>query len=334
VIAFGIKVPPLNAVVALSSNDVWAVGGSEGGCNTAGVSKAVIAHWDGRRLQHRSFPWRAAELTGVAAVSSRDVWAVGSIDRKPLVMHWDGYRWRRSQLPSVQRGALEDVVAVAADDVWAVGAGGVGWRPLAVHWDGKRWRTLDMRTSVSRGSDLRAIDAASAKDVWAAGTSGEDAPVSMGWSDLVLRWNGRRWQQVASSLATPVAQGYFAWAVDIAPSGDVWTVNQDLPAGTPLFVRWSGRARSRVTTYSSHFDGSLNDVAAVSHTSAWSVGVRKDPKLLCVHHPAITHWNGKTWTVQHTQLDSLKRASLEGLSILSPTDVWAVGEHLIARYSR
>src|SRR5207244_228061 len=68
-------------------------------------------------------------LKGVAVVSANDVWAVGEYSSAPccigpnqtLVEHWDGAQWRVVSTPSPGTARFYGVVAVGANDVWAVG---------------------------------------------------------------------------------------------------------------------------------------------------------------------------------------------------------------------
>src|SRR6185437_12870093 len=128
-------------------------------------------HWDG-------LEWTIVDgadtgpgnslLVSVSGTSSMDVWAVGRFaatnDPKtgpeaPLVEHWDGTRWTivPSPLPeSHQRRAgigLTGVVAVGADDVWAVGSSWIltttesgdlasTQETLVEHWDGHSWKVV------------------------------------------------------------------------------------------------------------------------------------------------------------------------------------------------
>src|SRR5262245_24452587 len=69
----------LNAVAALSSTDVWAVGQWQHFAGTD-YSHALVEHWDGTswtviQTPHPSLP--ISILFGVAALSANDVWAVG-----------------------------------------------------------------------------------------------------------------------------------------------------------------------------------------------------------------------------------------------------------------
>ena len=76
----------------------------------------------------------------------------------PIAAHWNGgRRWRLAPMPA-GGGVLLDVVAVARDDAWAVGARGN--HALIERWDGLRWLVVRLpdglktiaTTSVSVGA--------------------------------------------------------------------------------------------------------------------------------------------------------------------------------------
>src|SRR4051812_37639934 len=65
-----------------------------------------------------------SQLTGVAALSATDVWAVGSscsrsIDRT-LALHWNGRAWSVAKSPNVgvYGNSLRKVIALSPTDVW------------------------------------------------------------------------------------------------------------------------------------------------------------------------------------------------------------------------
>src|SRR5215204_6408037 len=110
--------------VAFAPDNAWAVG-SGGDVN----GMALVAHWDGSAWSRVPVPRRAHDfLFGVAAVSSTDLWAVGSSDdpgpgSDTFVLHWDGAQWTIIPSPNAGPGTnwLLGVAAVSATDVWAVG---------------------------------------------------------------------------------------------------------------------------------------------------------------------------------------------------------------------
>jgi hypothetical protein len=146
-------------VFALAENDAWLVGYQD----DAGVD-GLIEHWDGVRWSIVPIPaiqgWDY--LLGIGGTEPDDLWAVGvqSVGGVALTvtLHWDGVSWARvpSPTPPPQRYvALYGVVAVGADDVWAVGYadGGEGREAtLVLRWDGEQWSIDPSAAPVDRDS--------------------------------------------------------------------------------------------------------------------------------------------------------------------------------------
>ncbi len=134
----------LGGVAAVAADDVWAVGSASNGDS----SQTLIEQWDGGSWNVVTSPNlnsnNTDNLSGVVALSSSDVWAVGDdydftnqVD-STLIEHWDGGAWSIAPSPSPGTGSYLDGVAAAADDdVWAVGA--TSSQPLIEHWDGSEW---------------------------------------------------------------------------------------------------------------------------------------------------------------------------------------------------
>src|SRR5258706_11223919 len=81
-------------------------------------------------------------LSGIAIVSSNDVWAVGQDypgggQQQTITEHWNGSQWSVVPSPNPSSNFLVAVAAVSTNDVWAVGRGPNG--TLTEHWDGKQW---------------------------------------------------------------------------------------------------------------------------------------------------------------------------------------------------
>jgi hypothetical protein len=159
----------LNGVAAVSATDAWAVGWFFD--DTSNVALAL--HWNGRAWTRSSMkpPPGNTEFQGVTAVSANDVWAVGDNEGRPLVMHWDGVRWRTLSPPAVPSSWLQTVSADGRGGVWAAGYqmtdDGTVSRPLFLHWDGSRWTT---GTSEEPEGVVYGL-AASGSSVWAVGTT-------------------------------------------------------------------------------------------------------------------------------------------------------------------
>ncbi len=117
----------LRGVDANHPGDAWAVGWS---VSTGGRYRTLAVHFDGtewRRVPTPN-PGRGDHLlSSVVAPAPDEAWAVGwSIPPdgrdRPLVLRWDGRRWRREILPDIAgRAQLMDVAASGARFVWAAG---------------------------------------------------------------------------------------------------------------------------------------------------------------------------------------------------------------------
>ncbi len=124
----------LTSVVALASNNVWAVGGGVPRTGPGGEI-TVIEHWDGTRWtivpSPNVAPTAASNfLTGVAAISATDIWAVGyysdSTGTHTLTEHWDGTSWSILASPDGSGAAtiLSGVAVTSTGTVVAVGESG------------------------------------------------------------------------------------------------------------------------------------------------------------------------------------------------------------------
>jgi hypothetical protein len=116
-----------SGVVALSTRSAWAVGGWE---NFGDGIFASVDRWTGREWVgfDSGFAVDGEDwLEGVAAVSQREIWAVGGVyanREETVVVRWDGARWSRVQSPSPgSAGSSLDAVAHVPGTrrVWAVG---------------------------------------------------------------------------------------------------------------------------------------------------------------------------------------------------------------------
>ena len=120
----------LYGVATVSLTDVWAVGAASKYNNNSYYNGPLTEHWDGTSwsvIPNPNLGNNDYQLSGVAAISSRDVWAVGysnfnGLPSNTLTEHWDGTSW--SVIPSPNpgnNGKLYGVAAVSSDDVWTVG---------------------------------------------------------------------------------------------------------------------------------------------------------------------------------------------------------------------
>jgi hypothetical protein len=166
-------------IAALSPTDVWVVGQQ--------WDRALMLHWDGRAWSEVATPKvRATRLAAIAAVSSDNIWAVGSsfadVDgngpTQGLIQHWDGRRWSLLSPPLLTAGtALGSVTSNGSNDVWAAGtrtrADGSSYQSLVLHYDGQRW--VEVEESLLSGLFLRRIVASPGGHVWGIGNRYQQA---------------------------------------------------------------------------------------------------------------------------------------------------------------
>ncbi|HTT63428.1 MAG TPA: hypothetical protein VMG35_16345 [Bryobacteraceae bacterium] len=231
--------PSLNAMTAISANDIWAAGSllNDGGQRL----NLLFEHWDGSSWTPTARPANGF-LFGVSADATNDVWAVGfsgaeNDDSRTLVMHYDGISWKTVASPSVGNGAnqLNGVVALAPDNVWAVGFSTPVAPPkeaptltLIEHWDGAGWTVVPSPNvgpkSIYQSNRLLGITAVSASDIWAFG-SFFLANGSENQKTLLLHWDGNVWSIEPSP--NPTKGGFLSdllfAGVSPAP-GNVWIV--------------------------------------------------------------------------------------------------------------
>jgi hypothetical protein len=304
----------LSGVTALSGSDVWAVG-------NAGATGTLALHRTGATWERATTANEGSGtnvLNGISAASPNDIWAVGHAQNQSLTLHYDGSAWTVIPSPNLEYGVrLEDVVAISATDVWAVGWSGANfdYTNVAMHWDGTAWSIVPTPQPGGELVDqLFAIDAVAPNDVWATGVYW---PTQADQSSQILHWNGQVWSVVTHNCdvwggltgATAIS-ATDAWAVGDATTchydGTFWT---EVPSPQP-----------RIEYYEIAYP--LEDVSALSPTDVWAVGARVlDGPFEISWQAIVEHWNGVEWMIDRAQPGHV----YYGVEALSPNDVWAVG---------
>lgn len=224
------SVDGLTVVGGTSPHDIWAVGSSWTATTTESAARTdtFILHWDGTAwslsansivgIQHPM-------LRDVVALSSTDVWAVGSDSEGALIVRWDGATWTNVPHPARggRRSSLYAMTALSANDIWAVGeqSSPFGSRPLLLHWNGQLWNAV----TSPRGhhvwrlsARLQDVTALASDDVWAVGGSTTAILAETGSATLAMRWDGMRW----STVPTP-GHGLLNAVAAVSPE-NVWAV--------------------------------------------------------------------------------------------------------------
>ena len=207
----------LNAVAAVATDDVWAVG-------EWSLRDPLFLHWDGAGWTIVNPPPDAGRQLAVVALASDDVWSAGEgrqSNNTTLFNHWDGTSWSTIPNPPLTPGweTIRGLSALAPNDVWAAGSLFYEFcdescydflSPTILHWDGARWQIASAPAGYF--SQLSGIAAESSSSVWSVGYGG-------GYT-LASHWDGSRW---TNAPAIHLGAGtVFEGVTTIA--GDTWAV--------------------------------------------------------------------------------------------------------------
>jgi hypothetical protein len=259
----------LAAVDGVASNDVWAVGAQM--LRNNGSSQPLIDHWDGTSwsiVSSPSFP-NGGFLTGVAAVSANDAWAVGTASgsSSALVEHWDGTSWSIVSSPAFTGGGVSGIAADASNDVWAVGG------TTKLHFNGTSWSAVPAPTTVSAGS----VTVLSPSDAWAAG--GGQGPPPSDTEAMLEQWNGTSWTIVPSPNPDSRGTSLFTGIAAVSAS-DIYAVGD--AADGAFIEHWNGKSWSLLKTPSGVSD--LNGVTALSDGTVVAVGLGANGSAVILHN--------------------------------------------------
>ncbi|MHB8600247.1 MAG: hypothetical protein ACYDER_25980 [Ktedonobacteraceae bacterium] len=341
----GSAINNLGAVAATSSNDAWAVGSFSNSHLITSAAKAFIEHWNGSAwsvLQSPTTPLDGSDLSGVAAISPTNAWAVGNAyssndnELQTLIEHWNGASWAIVKSPSPTNGAqLFALTALSATDMWAVGIYGnnlgrtLNAHTLIEHWNGTAWMVIQSPNSGSGLNYLESITAVSANDIWAAGFSTGDQTVLGMEETLIEHWNGTSWKVVQS--VSPGSNGNTLSAITAISANDVWAVG-NTDNGSPgtdnaLIEHWNGTSWS--TVQSQNPGKESNDLSAIVSRSphdVWAVGSFNSVYSNQQAQPLIEHWNGASWSTVTSPNIGTNNTSLAGVGLVPHSaNIWAVG---------
>ncbi len=324
----------LTAVTAVSANDVWAVGYSEGAKFTP---QPLIEHWDGSSWKVITSPTikHGAALYGIAAVSANDIWAVGNefnvhfFNGKGLAEHWNGSKWSEVPNPGgIGSGSIfHGVTAIASNDVWAAGlyyytTNGSLFFTFAEHWNGTKWSEVSPPMPTQNDS-FAGISAISDKDIWAVGASFGIHPNT---ATLAEHWDGSQWSFASTPNVGKISQ---LNGVASVSTNDVWAVGQSGNSSSPkaLIENWNGSSWSIASNPGSSMNGTLlNGVAALSANNVWAVG--QSTNKSGVSQTFIEHWDGTKWSIVSSPNVGSMNNTLNGVGgFIGTTQVWAAGSY-------
>ena len=325
----------VTALSAVSTNDVWATGSfTIPGTQT---SNGLIQHWNGSRWSIVPNPnpgTKSYIIKAVSAVSTNDVWNVGFTadkngnNHKTLTEHWDGSQWSIVSSPNTgtQNNFLINVVALSTSNVWAVGlsVSSSGGSSLIIHWNGVQWSVVPSPNPGSTFYYLEEARAVSANDIWSVGIAQNNNGV---FQTLTEHWDGSKWKIFPSPNVG--SNNNFLYSVTTVSANDVWAVGistNNSNNDRTLIQHWDGTQWSVVS--SPNVGSQTNDlfeVGAVSANDIWTVGQYLNNNK--VSQTLIQHWDGSKWSIVPSPNFDLGNNYLQGLTVISTNDVWAVGAY-------
>ena len=289
----------LNGVAATTGGIAWAVGEQCQGLIAPGdplVLKSVGGH--PIRVPLPAVQWQGS-LTGVAAVSRTDAWAIGTdVSGNPHILRGSGGIWSDVPFPGNATAGvtLTAIAAVTGVSPWVAENGPNG--PVLLHWLGSRWAS---QAAPPGDTSLSALTVHSATDVWAAGYAPDPADAFQSVV-AVSHWNGSEWTTLstAGTAQWDVASIVAAGPDDVWISGGVWPFPPflgELPA--PLLAHWNGTSWTQASLpLTLGFLPSLT--AAPSGQPAWaSVEPYLWPTGVAIPQGSAVFlkYNGSSWTL-------------------------------------
>ena len=273
----------LDRISGSSTNDIWGVGNGFGG---------FLEHWNGSAWSAADTPVVPATIysyqySSVSSLSPTDAWVVGGAMSRvfstgngdiALTAHWDGKVWSVVPTPDTHADlngtVLYDVLALAHDDVWAVGATSSRSQSqlaLIEHWDGKSWRVVfnpqPQGMALDSAATLWSLSALAPNNIWAGGFY----IISGVYHYLVEHWDGHAWNVISSPPSAKKLA--FLRQIVAASDHDVWALDNN-----NTLLHWNGRAWSSSSFPNAGQNGySISRIAALPNGQLWLVGSVRDP---------------------------------------------------------
>lgn len=324
----------LQAVAAISTNKVWAVGYSVQGTSKSNmVKRTLIERFNGTGWQVVKSPNVGTgdnALNGIAAISANNVWAAGYSSNGALTLHFDGHGWHVvAAAPACQ---LNAITAISASDLWAVGT--ASGKTCAEHFDGTSWSIVQTPNMGTSDNTLQGVSASSSHDVWAVGSYCVGSICDRGggsFQTLIIHYDGSRWSVASSPNPSTSVNQLNAVAV-VSPT-NAWAVggySTAFATDSTLVLHFDGTSWTQVASPGVKGSSILMGIAVNSATDIYAVGSASIPTA-----PAfptlIEHFDGNTWSTVsspspgvHNGLNAV--AHVPGATI-GNAQFWAVGAY-------
>lgn len=244
--------------------------------------------------------------------------AIGAVAATSALADPAALEWTNTKTPDLGDYALDDVLALAADDAWTVGTTSVngGGKAVSLHWNGTEWEDV----AAPEALGLQDLTVAG-EDVWTVGAADETAT-------LTARWDGSAWETVPTPQPE-LPEGHSPWlrAVGGDAADDVWAVgNSSSPDYTskPFMQHWNGTEWSLVDVPlpDGATDAGLTAVRAIAADDVWVTGGTFDAQGVVT--PLLLHWDGKEWS-QSPLPSPLAMVSISDINVTEDGRIWLAG---------
>jgi flagellar hook capping protein FlgD len=171
------------------------------------------------------------------------------------------------------------------------------------------------------------VDALSATDAWAAGSTADATET------FTIHWDGAAWSIMPSPSPSTFRPQNFITGLAAIAHDDVWGVGSynssggggtGLPTVQTLAMHWDGSRWSVAPSPAIVGGSSFSAVSALASNDVWAVGQESfspNPAM----KPLAAHWDGSGWKAVEAPFVGNRINQLLGVSARAPGDVWAVG---------
>ncbi|WP_439656759.1 hypothetical protein ACSHWB_30715 [Lentzea sp. HUAS TT2] len=276
-----------------------------------------------------------SNLWDVAAVDSRNAWAVGfegyhpdqqGTSGSPMMLRWNGSRWSRTSLPAVQgHVSFQRVAASSARDVWVTGApwSSDGNVTLVWRYNGRTWTEVPYPPGATPSTlsirDLSVVDG----HAWLVGHQGN--------TPVFHEWNGTSWQEHQPPTECVAGGGFvnfcFINAVKAFAPNDVWAAGNGMWNGYsgPLLFHWNGTAWRAVQIGLNQQQLTMQSLDGTSSGDIWAVGDGGGMGSGNV----VLRGDGTTWQT----VSGLSTPSTPGVAVGANGVPWVIGRFPMASFS-
>lgn len=311
-----------------------------------GPLATLIEQWDGSSWRIVASPG-SGYLNSVAAVSSRDVWAVGNAvsgqgvesQVTTLVEHWNGTQWSVVPTSNETASSLTSVAALDANTVWAVGAYSPtagGSLPLFERWDGTVWRVVagPALPGVTESILNAVARIPGTNQLWAVGYTLK-GPRPAYEQPLIERWDGTVWRVIAGPALPDGAFGVKLHGVVALSATNAWAVGEYTASDHTirLFIaQWDGATWRSV---------SIPEAANIAHSALLSVAATgahdvraggyyfSDVNSNSVSQALVMRWNGAAWDVVTLPApEGVDYTAIGAMTTDGAGGFWAAGNYL------